>query len=55
VFSDGDGTVLEQGKALPMDTAWWSYMTTAHANGSRRLLVTAQDRPGHKAQTAWQN
>ena len=55
VISDGDGTVLEQGKALPMDTAWWSYVTTAHANGSRRLLVTAQDRPGHKAQTAWQN
>jgi hypothetical protein len=55
VISDGNGTVLEQGAAFPLDTFWWSYVTTAQANGNRRLLVTAQDRPGHKAQTTWQN
>jgi hypothetical protein len=55
VISDGNGTVLEQGAAFPLDAFWWSYVTTAHANGNRRLLVTAQDRPGHKAQTTWQN
>jgi hypothetical protein len=55
VISDANGTVLEQGAAFPLDAFWWSYVTTAHASGNRRLLVTAQDRPGHEAQTTWQN
>jgi hypothetical protein len=55
MISDGNGTVLEQGNASSDDGQWWTYVTTASTNGSRRLKITAQDRPGHTAQTSWQN
>ena len=50
VISDGNGTVFEQGIAYPLDGLWWSYVTTKPTNGSRRVHVTALDRPGNKAE-----
>jgi len=55
VITDGNGTVFERGNAQPGDASWWTYMTTAQANGNRHLEVTAQDLTGNKAQTTWQN
>jgi len=55
VISDGNGTVLEQGNASQDEGQWWTYVTTGQTNGSRSLKITAQDRPGHTAQTSWQN
>src|SRR3989337_1546981 len=55
VITDGNGLVFEQGNAQPGDASWWTYITTAQANGNRRLDVTALDLPGNKAQTTWQN
>ena len=55
VITDGNGTVFEQGNAQPGDASWWTYITTAPANGNRRLEITALDLPGNKAQTTWQN
>ncbi|HJR79232.1 MAG TPA: hypothetical protein VJ821_04100 [Anaerolineales bacterium] len=53
VITDESGQVLEQGTADPGDGFWWSYVTTAQANGKRCLQVTAQDRPGNQAQHTW--
>jgi hypothetical protein len=54
-ITDGNGTVFEQGQATQQEGPWWTYVTTVPTNGSRRLNITVQDRPGHTAQTTWQN
>jgi hypothetical protein len=55
MITDGNGTVLEQGNASQDAGQWWIYVTTVPTNGSRRLKITAHDRPGNEAQTTWQN
>lgn len=55
VITDGNGTLFEQGNAQPGKVSCWTYVTTAQANGIRRLQVIAFDRPGHTAHITWQN
>jgi hypothetical protein len=55
MITDGNGTLLEQGNASQDEGQWWVYVTTVPTNGSRRLKITAHDRPGNTAQTTWQN
>ena len=55
VITDGNGTVIEQGTAQPLDHAWWTYATTKPTNRTRHLEVTALDLPGNVAKTTWQN
>ena len=42
-------TVLEQGAAVQAEGMWWEYTTTTLVNASSepKVLVTAQDLPGH--------
>jgi len=49
VITDESNTVLEQGAATSTDGLWWSYTTTKAASGTPKLLVSAQDLPGHIA------
>ena len=50
VITDETGTVLEQGTATSTDGLWWQYTTTKAASGTPKLMVSAQDLPGHIAQ-----
>src|SRR4026209_1772739 len=47
MITEGNGTLFEQGNAQPGKVSCWTYVTTAQANGIRRLQVIAFDRPGH--------
>ncbi len=50
VITDETGAVLEQGTAASTDGLWWNYTTTKAASGTPKLMVSAQDLPGHIAQ-----
>ncbi|MGC1376871.1 MAG: hypothetical protein WA821_11630 [Anaerolineales bacterium] len=50
VITDEKDAVLEQGAATQADNLWWQYTTTAAAGGSPKVLVSAQDLPGHIAE-----
>ena len=50
VITDETGAVLEQGTAVQADNLWWTYTTTKAASGTPKLIVSAQDLPGHIAQ-----
>jgi hypothetical protein len=50
VITDETGAVLEQGTATSTDGLWWNYTTTQAASGTPKLMVSAQDLPGHIAQ-----
>ena len=54
-ITNSDGTVLEQGEALPVDGLWWSYTSTTVVAepASARIVATAEDRPGNRAELAW--
>ena len=49
VITDETGTVLEQGAAVKTDDLWWTYTTTQAASGSPKVIVSAEDLPGHIA------
>jgi hypothetical protein len=49
VITDEQDTVIEQGVASN-GGEWWTYVATAAANGSAKVLVSATDLPGHVAQ-----
>jgi hypothetical protein len=53
VITDEDDAVLEQGAAT-VEGTWWVYTTTAAATGHPKVLVSAQDLPGHVARVAKQ-
>ena len=57
VISDENGGVLEQGQAVQADGLWWAYTSTmaVSAGASPRIVATAQDLPGNRAEMAWQN
>jgi hypothetical protein len=44
---DPNGTVLEQGPATLANYDWWLYETTAPAGNNSKVIVTAEDLPGH--------
>ena len=52
-----DETLLEQGEAAQVDNLWWAYTsTTVVADpASARIVATAEDRPGNRAELVWQN
>jgi len=50
VITDETDIVLEQGLAVQEDDLWWVYTTTAQASGNPKVIVTAQDLPGHIAE-----
>ncbi len=48
VITDEAGTVLEQGAAVAAgDGLWWNYTTTKAASGTPKVVVSAEDLPGH--------
>jgi hypothetical protein len=47
VIADESNTVLEQGAAISTDGLWWNYTTTKPASGTPKIIVSAQDLPGH--------
>jgi len=49
VITDEAGTVLEQGAAVKGDDLWWDYTTTQPASGNPKVIVSAEDLPGHIA------
>ena len=49
VITDENGAVLEQGAAVKADDLWWTYTTTQAASGSPKVIVSAEDLPGHIA------
>ncbi|MCL4275864.1 MAG: hypothetical protein KJZ77_18480 [Anaerolineales bacterium] len=53
VIMDEQGAVYEQGAAVKAEGAWWTYMTTATANGGAQVFVTARDMPGNVAEYHW--
>ena len=42
--------VLEQGPATKEDGSWWTYQTTTTASGNPKVLVAAEDLPGHSTE-----
>jgi hypothetical protein len=50
VIADEAGVLLEEGRAAPADKLWWEYKTTAAASGNPKVVIAAQDLPGHIAQ-----
>lgn len=44
---DANDAVLEQGNATQIDGVWWQYTTQMGAGSSAKVLVSAQDLPGH--------
>lgn len=51
VITDEADAVLEQGAAVQQEDAlWWVYTTTAEASGTPKVIVSAQDLPGHISQ-----
>ena len=49
VITDESDVLLEQGTATQTDGIWWQYTTTAAASGNPKVLVAAEDLPGHIA------
>lgn len=47
VITDEEGAVLERGMATADNGDWWTYRTTATASGNPKVLVAAEDLPGH--------
>jgi hypothetical protein len=47
---DPNGTVLERGPATLENYDWWIYQTTTPASDNSKVIVTAEDLPGHIAQ-----
>ncbi len=47
---DAHDVVLEQGAATQVDGLWWEYTTTIAVSGSLKVLVSAQDLPGHRTE-----
>ncbi len=45
-----NNAIHEQGQAAQVDGLWWQYTTTSAAVGSPKVLVAAQDLPGHIAE-----
>ena len=55
MIADGEDRVIEQGEAVPeeaqeADASWWVYMTAEMAPDHSRVIVTAEDLPGHATQ-----
>jgi len=50
VITDENDAVLEQGAATKAEGGWWTYQTHAAAIGNPKVLVAAEDLPGHIAQ-----
>ncbi len=44
---DPNGTVLEEGPATFANYDWWIYQTTIPAGSHAKVVVTAEDLPGH--------
>ena len=50
VIAQADMTLVEQGAATQAEGLWWEYVTTVdHPGGAAKVLVLAQDLPGHEA------
>ncbi len=51
LIAQEDGTLVEEGPGTPIeDGVWWEYVTTAdHPGCAAKVLVSAQDLPGHEA------
>lgn len=49
VITDESDVLLEQGSAEQGPGLWWEYVTTATASGNPKVIVSAQDLPGHIA------
>lgn len=47
VITDENDVVLEQGPAVKGEGSWWTYQTTASADANPKVLVAAEDLPGH--------
>lgn len=47
---DAHDVVLEQGAATQADGLWWEYTTTIAVSGNLKVLASAQDLPGHRAE-----
>ncbi len=54
VITDSAGTVLEQGAAAQAEGSWWNYTSTVTDASAARIVVTAQDLPGHIAEFHWE-
>lgn len=54
VITDEADVVLEQGEAEYDSALWWEYTTTTAASGNPKVLVSAQDLPGHITQMTQQ-
>lgn len=54
VITDAADAVLEQGEASEEGALWWEYTTTAAASGSPKVIVSAEDLPGHITQVTQQ-
>jgi len=50
LITDEADAILEQGAAIQDDGLWWVYTTTAEASGNPKVIVSAQDLPGHIAE-----
>ncbi len=50
VITDGEGRVIEQGRATGADGDLWTYTTSTTAPEGPRLIVTARDLPRHLEQ-----
>ncbi len=46
-ITDENDAVLEQGPAVKEEGGWWTYQTTITAGGNPKVMVTAEDLPGH--------
>jgi catabolite regulation protein CreA len=49
VITDEADVLLEQGAAVREDALWWEYSTTAEASDNAKVVVAAEDLPGHVA------
>jgi hypothetical protein len=51
VITDEQDAVLEQGAAIKDDASpWWIYTTKANMSGNPKVLVAAEDLPGHSTE-----
>ncbi|RPI92372.1 MAG: hypothetical protein EHM40_13195 [Chloroflexi bacterium] len=51
VIMNEHDAVLEQGPATVEDDGWWTYQTRTTVAGKSKVLVAAEDLPGHVTQT----
>ena len=51
-ITDPEDTLLEQGEAVQVDNLWWAYTSTTviAEPASARIVATAEDRPGNRAE-----